>query len=136
MPDGARRRGTVLAARAPSAGAVRRRRPAADGRGGRGISHLATGALDDLGHQLAQVVVGLVDDELAVGAAAVLDEVLDRVELGRGAEVLRVVAQALDDPPREAARPDALRARKIDELPVDPVARREPLVLVEHLPRV
>src|SRR3954451_21722758 len=40
MPGGARRRGTVLVARAPSAGAVRRRRRAAGGRGGRGINHL------------------------------------------------------------------------------------------------
>jgi len=52
MPGGDRRRGTVLVARAPSVGAVRRRgtdgrrrsRPAvgraADGRAGRGISHL------------------------------------------------------------------------------------------------
>src|SRR3954464_4074749 len=43
MPDGDRRRGTVLVARAPSVGAVRRRRRAADGRGGRGINHLVVG---------------------------------------------------------------------------------------------
>ena len=41
MPGGDRRRGTVLVARARSVGAVRRRRRAADGRAGRGISHLA-----------------------------------------------------------------------------------------------
>src|ERR1700710_1594002 len=43
MPGGARRRGTVLVARAPSVGVVRRRRRAADGREGRGIDHLVHG---------------------------------------------------------------------------------------------
>src|SRR4051795_832101 len=43
MPGGARGRG-VLVARAPSVGAVRRRRRAADGRAGRGANHLGSRA--------------------------------------------------------------------------------------------
>src|SRR4051812_2333893 len=74
MPDGDRRRGTVLVARAPSVGAVRRRRRAADGRGGRGINHLApvvagvVVALGGLVGALAVATLLVADgvDELAV----------------------------------------------------------------------
>src|SRR5215210_7757435 len=64
----------------------------------RAIANLGTGGLDDLAHDLAQVVVGLVDDHLARAAVAVREQV--------------------------------------HELRVEPVARRQPFVLVEHLPRV
>ena len=48
-----------------------------------------------------------------------------------------VLAQAVEQAPRERpAVGDALGRRQVDELAVEPVAGGEPLVLVEHLPRV
>src|SRR3954453_12407112 len=41
----------------------------------------------DLGHDLAEVMVGLVDHELAGGAVAVADDVVEGLELVRGAQV-------------------------------------------------
>src|SRR5215213_5906532 len=43
----------------------------------------------DLAHDLGEVAVGLVDDLLAMRAAAAIDEVAYRLELGRRSEVLR-----------------------------------------------
>src|SRR3954447_11781865 len=62
---------------------------------------LRTGRLDDVGHELSHVVVGFVHDELALRAVAVLQQVLDRAQLGGRPEVARVVAQAVDEPARE-----------------------------------
>src|SRR5690348_9542033 len=62
MPDGAGRGGAVLAARVPSARAVRRRRRAAAGRGGRGIGHLGIDRLQEgaqAGGAAVELEVGL-----------------------------------------------------------------------------
>ena len=44
-----------------------------------------------------------------------------------------VLAQAVEQPPGQLARRRRARRRQVDELAVEPVARGEPLVLVEHL---
>src|SRR3954469_23566867 len=90
----------------------------------------------DLGHDLAQVVVGLVDDDLARGAVAAGQEILDPVQRAVRAEVLGVLAQAIEEPARQLLGLDALAGRQVDELAVEAVPRGQPLVLVEHLPRV
>ena len=51
----------------------------------------------DLCHQLPQVVVGLEDDGLARGPVAVLEQVGDPGQGVLGPEVLRVLAQAVED---------------------------------------
>ena len=92
---------------------------------------------DDLGHDLAQVVVGLVDDELARGAVAAVEQVLDPVELGGRAEVLRRArAGGRAGAARAPSSPTRSLDGQVDELAVEAVARGQPLVLVEHLPRV
>src|SRR3712207_1946439 len=51
-------------------------------------ARLFGGGLDDLAHDLGQVVVGLVDHDLPLGAVSVLEDVADRVELIGRSEVL------------------------------------------------
>src|SRR5439155_19110944 len=52
--------------------------------------------LDYLGHDLAEVVVGLVDDQLARAAVAPVEDVLDGVELVHRAQVLSVPPHPLE----------------------------------------
>ena len=94
------------------------------------------GGRDDLRHDLVEVVVRLVDDDLARGAVAALEQVADAVEGVRRAEILRVRGQAIEQPAGQRLRADALVRGQVDDLALEAVARREPLVLVEHLPRV
>src|SRR3954468_16329742 len=63
---------------------------------------------DDLRHDLAEVVVGLVDDALAARPIAALQEVVDALELGGRAEVLGVRPQPVHQAPRELLRTDLL----------------------------
>src|SRR4051812_19866759 len=65
----------------------------------------------DLGHDLAQIVVGLVDDDLARGAVAAGQEILDPVERIARAEVLGVLAQAIEETARQRLGLDALARR-------------------------
>src|ERR687887_1917273 len=58
----------------------------------------------DLGHDLAEVVVGLVDHDLARCAVAAFDEVPDALELGRGAEVFGMTTQAVQQALGQRAR--------------------------------
>src|SRR2546423_8668914 len=67
---------------------------------------LRRGLLHDLAHHLAEVVVGLVDDDLARRAVAALEEVLDRRELSVGAELLGGRANPVDHPPCQLLRRD------------------------------
>src|SRR5439155_23856856 len=97
---------------------------------------LARGRGHDLRHDLAEVVVGLVDHDLARCAVAAVDEVPDALELGRGAEVLGMTMEAVQEPLGQRASADALGAGQVDDLAVEPVAGRQPLVVVEHLPWV
>ena len=107
---------------------------------GRGASARAgsspSAVAHDLLHDLAQVVVGLVDLALALGARAVAQEVLDPRELRLGPELLGVRAQAVEQALRRGRARSRGRTREVHERGVEPVARGEPLVLVEHLPRV
>src|SRR4051812_25251726 len=89
----------------------------------------------DLGHDLAQVVVGLVDDDLALGPAAALDEVLDAGEVGLRTDLLGVLAQAVELAARKVAGTDLLAGGQVDKLTGQSVASGQPLVLVEDLPR-
>ena len=57
-------------------------------------------------------------------------------ELVGGAEVLRVLAQAVQQPLGQRLGRDPVAAGEVDQLALEPVARGQPLVLVEHLPRV
>src|SRR3712207_2191647 len=57
------------------------------------LSLIGPSGRDDLFKQLRPVVVGLVDDPLALGARAALEQVGDALQLPRAAEVLRVLAQ-------------------------------------------
>src|SRR3954447_21173069 len=91
---------------------------------------------DDLGHDLAEVVVGLVDHHLALRAAAALEQVPDACEVVRGAHLLGVLTQAIEQPAGEILRRDPVARGQVDELPTEPVAGRQPLVLVEDLERV
>src|SRR6188472_4785278 len=91
-------------------------------RSGHGYSDRSgAGRLDDLGHHLAQVAVGLEDHELTRRAVAALEQVLDRLELGRRAEVAGVVGQPVEHPAHERLRGHALAGREVDELAVEAV---------------
>src|SRR5436853_1589985 len=92
--------------------------------------------LHDLRHHLAQVVVRLVHHDLTRGAVAAVEQVVDALELGRRAQVLGVLAHAVEHAHHEVARAYTRRLGQVDELAVEPVPRGEPLVLVEHLVRV
>src|SRR5918997_615283 len=83
------------------------RRPAPARRPSGGAPGLRRGHLDDVGHQLAQVVVGLVHDDLAGGPVAVVEDVLDALPLALRAEVLRVLAQPVEQAPHQLARRNA-----------------------------
>src|SRR3954470_9602354 len=87
-------------------------------------STVASGArrFDDLGHDLAQVVVGLVDDDLALGAAALGQQILDAGEVARGPDLLGVLAQAVQQPARQVLGRDPVARRQVDELAAQPVA--------------
>src|SRR3954451_936981 len=78
--------------------------------------------LDDLVHDLAQVVVRLIDDELPRSAVAAVEQVLDAVELAGRAELLGVRPDPLEHAHRELAGGHALGLRKVDELLVEAVA--------------
>src|SRR6476661_75313 len=97
---------------------------------------LGGGGLDDLRHDLAEIVVGLVDDDLALGAAAAFQEVLDTRQIVGRAHLLGVLADAVEQAPREVLRGDPPPLGQVDELARQPVARGQPLVLVEDLPLV
>src|SRR3954468_22836733 len=90
------------------------------------------GGVQDRPHELLQVTVSLPLGELAVCAGAALDHLLYPVELTLRAEVLRVRAQALGQGAGKVGRPDARRLRQVDQRAVEPVAGREPLVLLQH----
>ncbi len=53
--------------------------------------------------------------------------------LRRGAELLGAIAGASEQALGQLLGRDALAAREVDQLAVQPVARGQPLVLVEHL---
>src|SRR3954469_7959397 len=97
---------------------------------------LRYGRFCDLVHDLVEIVVRLVDDRLPVSAVALLQDVVDPGKLRLGSELLRVRAQTVEGAAGEVARRHAVVAREIDHLAVEPVARRHPAVLVEHLERV
>src|SRR2546423_6455180 len=108
-------------------------RPAPSGAAGvdeSGAAALRRGLVDDLPHDLAQVVVRLVDDDLAGGPVAALEQVIDRRQLALRAELLGVPANALDHAPGQLLGPHAVLARQVDQLAVEPVPRGEPIVLV------
>src|SRR5438045_6073080 len=97
---------------------------------------LARGRGHDLGHDLAEVVVGFVDHDLARCAIAAIDQVLDALELGSRTEVFGMTTQPVHQALGQGARAHAVRVGQVDQLAVEAVAGRQPLVLVEHLPRV
>ena len=94
------------------------------------------GRSDDLRHHLAEVVIGLIDHDLPGRAVATIKQVRDRPQLAGGAEVLAVLTHPIEDAPRQRPRRHPVRARQVDDLPLQAVAGGQPLVLVEHLPRV
>src|SRR3954468_1014035 len=96
--------------------------------------HLCPRGFDDLGHDLAEVVVGLVDDDLALRPTAALEEILDAREISLRADLLGVLAYAVELATGEVARPDLVAGRQVDELAGQAVPRGQPLVLVEDLP--
>ena len=71
--------------------------------GGYSGPHSGRGRGDDLGHDLVEVVIGLVDDDLTGGAVAALEQVANAVERVLGAEILRVRRQALEQALRVSA---------------------------------
>src|SRR4051794_23605534 len=71
------------------------------GIGGRGGFGLESRLLDDLCHHFAEIVVGLVDDQLASAAVAAVEDVLDAVEVVGRAQLLGVRADPLQDPLRQ-----------------------------------
>src|SRR3954449_13211670 len=81
------------------------------------------GGVHDLAHDLAQVVVGLVDDQLPRGAGASVEQVLDPGELVCGAELLGVVAHPVEHAHGQLAGVHALRLGQVHELLVEPVSR-------------
>ncbi len=92
---------------------------------------------DDLGHDLAQVVVGLVDD--AAGARRRCRAPAGpRCPSSSAAEPSSSACGRRRSSSRRASSRVATRSRErqVDELAVEAVARGQPLVLVEHLPRV
>src|SRR4051794_24329679 len=89
------------------------------------------GRFDDLGHDLAKVVVGLVDDDLTLGATALGQQILDAGEVVGGADLLGVLAQPAEQPMGQVLRGDAVAGRQVDELAPEPVTGGQPLVLVE-----
>src|SRR3954451_21167128 len=76
-------------------------------------STVASGSrrFDNLGHDLAQVVVGLVDDDLALGAAALGQQILDAGEVAGGADLLGVLAQPVEQPVGQVLRRDPVARR-------------------------
>src|SRR3954453_15615666 len=91
------------------------------------------GFLDDLRHDLLEVVVGLVDDHLAGASVAVVEDVLDALELGLRAQILGVIARAAQHPPGQLPGWHAARLRQVDQLALETVAGGDELVLVHHL---
>src|ERR671911_406173 len=83
------------------------------------VSALRRGRLDDLAHELVEVAIGLVDDELARRAGPALEDVVDSLEVAGRSEVLGVVAQPLEQPGRERLGRDAGRVRQVDQLSVE-----------------
>src|SRR4051794_35213619 len=100
------------------------------------IVALQSGLFDDLGHDLAQVVVGLVDHQLPGAAVAVVQDVVDAVQIVGRPQVLGMLHHAAQNPPRQLLGRHARGLGQVDQLPLEPVAGGEELVLVEHLVRV
>src|SRR3954447_3502021 len=103
------------------------------GIGGRGGFGLESRLLDDLCHHFAEIVVGLVDDQLASAAVAAVEDVLDAVEVVGRAQLLGVRADPLQDPLRQLLGRHPCRLRQVDQLALEAVASSDELVLVEHL---
>src|SRR5215218_1631363 len=97
---------------------------------------IASGGADDLPQQFRPVVVRLVDDPLTGGSGALLEQVGDALELVGAAEVLGVLAQPVVQAPAELLGRDHPALGQVDELALEAMAGRQPLVLVEHLVRV
>src|SRR5688572_9954599 len=101
-----------------------------------GLRRLGHGCVEYLPHHLAQVVVRLVHDDLARGAIATVEDLLEAVEIALGAKLLGVRPQPLHEPARQLGDRHPLLVRQVDEVGAQAVPGRQPLVLVEHLVRV
>ncbi len=86
--------------------------------------------------QLGEIVGFLPDRELALGAGAVLEDVLDPVELGAAAERVGVGCEQLDQLVRHLRRLHLSAGAKVDELAIGPMAGGADLVVVDQLRRV
>src|SRR4051794_16510219 len=82
---------------------------------------LHRGRGDDLRHDLAQIVVGLVDHDLARGAVAPLEQILHRLELTQRTQVLAMLAHPVDQPAGQLARRHPVPSGQVDELAVESV---------------
>src|SRR6185312_9899650 len=112
---------------------TRRSGPAARGRSAL-PSARGRGVLDDLRDQLVQVAVGLEDHLLAQRAVAGAQQVLDALQLLGAAERLGVRAQLLEQRRRHLPNRAPGAAAMVEQLRLDAMARRQPAVLVDHLP--
>src|SRR4051812_33639333 len=91
---------------------------------------------DDLGHDLAQVVIGLVDHDLAGRAVAMVEEVVQGLEVAGRPQVLGVLTGPIVQAPGQLLGAHPLLGGEVDELALEAVAGGQPLVLVDHLVRV
>jgi hypothetical protein len=73
---------------------------------------------------------------LTRGAVPALEQILHRLELADGIEVLGVLAHPVEEATHQLPGRHPIGMRKIDQLAFETVAGRQPLVLVEHLERV
>src|SRR5436190_2183737 len=96
---------------------------------------LAGRRLDNSADQRAEIAARPPFVELALGAGSVLDQVGDALELALAPHFARVWMQPLDEPASQLASGDARAFRQVDQLALEAVARRQPLVLLQQLVR-
>src|SRR5579884_1158514 len=111
-------------------------RPAPKTLGRGALPALHPGGGDDLGHDLVQIVVGLVDHHLTGGAVSPLQQILHRGQLIGRAQVLAVLPHPVQEAPGQGPGLDTLGAGEIHQLPLESVPGGQPLVLVQHLERI
>src|SRR5579875_2571106 len=90
--------------------------------------------LHDLAHDVDDVARRAEDAELAVGAVAAPEDLLDPAELLLASELARLRAQRLQRPPHEGGdrQPVAAAGLEVDHRGGEPVAGGEPLVLARQ----
>src|SRR4051795_8426928 len=79
------------------------------------VHGLRDGGREDLAHDLAEIVVRLEDDDLAGGAVAAVEELLEALEVVDRAQVLRMRPQAVHQAAGEGSRVHAVHLRQVDE---------------------